>query len=49
VVEVEYHWEDAREAGSDHGLVWARLRWDEGFVAPAGKDFQAGGGAREWG
>ena len=39
VIDVEYHWEDAREAGSDHGLVWARLEWDHTFVAPAGKRF----------
>ena len=39
VLHVEYHWEDALEAGSDHGLVWARLTWDDAFVPPAGKDF----------
>lgn len=39
VLEVKYHWEDALEAGSDHGLVWAQLRWDDSFVAPAGHEF----------
>ena len=39
VVEVEYHWEDALEAGSDHGLVWTRLKLDDSFVPPAGTDF----------
>jgi hypothetical protein len=44
VLKVEYHCEDALKAGSDHGLVWARLQWNDSFVAPAGHDFPDKGG-----
>lgn len=30
VIDVRYHWKDAIEAGSDHGLVWARLELTDG-------------------